>query len=97
MPELIPGDVAIIGNLPAQKVVGVRQAIESVGARLIYPPPYSPDFNPIELVFAKLNALLRKASARTIDDLWQVIANALDAFSTAECANDFAAAGYDHE
>lgn len=97
VPELTPGDVVIMDNLPAHKVGGVRQAIETAGARLIYLPPYSPDFNPIELAFAKLKALLRRAAARTIDDLWQAIADALYTFSPAECANYFAAAGYDHE
>ncbi|PZN92059.1 MAG: IS630 family transposase, partial [Alphaproteobacteria bacterium] len=58
-------------------------------------PPYSPDFNPIENAFSKLKALLRKAAARTNDDLWQVIGESLDAFSPTECANYFAAAGYD--
>jgi len=64
-------------------------------ARLLYLPPYSPDFKPIEMAFAKLKALLRKAAARTIDDLWQAIANILDAFTPDECVNYFAAAGYD--
>ena len=58
-------------------------------------PPYSPDFNPIENAFAKLKALLRKAAARTLDDLWRVIGQSLDAFTPAECANYFQAAGYD--
>jgi transposase len=62
---------------------------------LLYLPPYSPDFNPIELAFAKLKALLRAAAARTVPDLWEAIAAALDAFTPAECRNYFAAAGYD--
>ena len=95
--ELSPGDVVIMDNLPAHKVGGIRQAIEATGARLLYLPPYSPDFNPIEMAFSKLKALLRKAAARTIDDLWQVIADALGAFTPAECNNYFAAAGYDPE
>ena len=95
--ELAPGDVVIMDNLPAHKVGGVRQAIETAGARLLYLPPYSPDFNPIEMAFSKLKALLRKAAARTVDDLWQVIADALDAFTPAECTNYFAAAGYEPE
>jgi transposase len=60
-----PRDIVIMDNLPAHKVHGVRQAIEAAGASLRYPPPYSPDFNPIEMPFAKLNALLRAAAART--------------------------------
>ena len=95
--ELAPGDVVIMDNLPAHKVGGVRQAIEAAGARLLYLPPYSPDFNPIEMAFSKLKALLRKAAARTVDDLWQVIADAIDAFTPEECTNYVAAAGYKPE
>jgi transposase len=80
VPELQPGDVVIMDNLPAHKVVGVRQAIETAGASLKYLPPYSPDFNPIEMAFAKLKSLLRAAQARTIPDLWQAIADALCRF-----------------
>ena len=69
--------------------------IESAGATLRFLPPYSPDFNPIENAFAKLKALLRKAAARTIDDLWRIIGQSLDAFTPQECANYFEAAGYD--
>ena len=65
VPELTPGDVVVIDNLPAHKFGGVRQTIEAAGEQLIHPPPYSPDFNPIDLAFAKLKALLRKAAART--------------------------------
>lgn len=93
--ELTPGDVVIMDNLPAHKVSGVRQAIESAGARLLYLPPYSPDFNPIERAFSKLKAILRKAAARTVEGLWNAIANAIDAFTPDECHNYFAAAGYD--
>jgi len=73
----------------------VRQAIEAAGATLLFLPPYSPDFNPIENAFAKLKALLRKAAERTIDGLWSTIGRLLDAFTQQECANYFAAAGYD--
>jgi transposase len=97
VPELSPGDVVIMDNLPAHKVSGVRQAIEEAGARLLYLPPYSPDFNPIEMAFSKLKATLRKAAARTIDDLWQAIANSLDDFTPTECQNYFTAAGYEPE
>ena len=96
-PELTPGDIVIMDNLPAHKVSGVRQAIEKAGAGLLLLPPYSPDFNPIEMAFAKLKALLRKAAARTIDDLWAVIASCLSQFSPMECRNYFQAAGYDPE
>jgi len=96
VPELTAGDIVIMDNLPAHKVAGVREAIEAAGARLLYLPPYSPDFNPIEKAFAKLKALLRKAAARTIPDLWQAIAEALDVFKAEECRNYFNAAGYDY-
>jgi len=97
VPELKPGDIVIMDNLPAHKVGGVRKAIEDAGAGLLYLPPYSPDFNPIEMAFAKLKALLRKAAARTVDELWQAIAEALEAFTIEECRNYFTAAGYDPE
>ena len=95
VPELKPGDMVVMDNLPAHKVSGVRRAIKTAGATLRYLPPYSPDFNPIELAFAKLKALLRKAAARTVDELWQTIATILDAVTLDECQNYFAAAGYD--
>ena len=82
-------------NLPAHKVAGVRTAIEQAGANLLYLPPYSPDFNPIEMAFSKLKALLRKAAARSVTDLWDVIGQSIDQFNPNECRNYFAAAGYD--
>ena len=69
--------------------------IEAAGAELLYLPPYSPDFNPIENAFAKLKALLRKAAERTVDGLWSAIGRILDPFPPGECANYFTAAGYD--
>jgi transposase len=96
-PELTKGDVVIMDNLPAHKVAGVRPAIEEAGATLLYLPPYSPDFNPIEMAFSKLKALLRKAAARTIPELWDVIADGINQFTQNECKNYFAAAGYDHD
>ena len=95
VPELRPGDVVILDNLGSHKGPHVRAAIEAAGARLLHLPPYSPDFNPIEQAFAKLKALLRKAAERTVGGLWDAIASILDAFTPAECANYFAAAGYD--
>lgn len=94
VPELTPGDIVIMDNLPAHKVKGIRQAIAAAGAELIYLPPYSPDFNPIEMAFSKLKALLRKAAARTIAELWDVIADAIQTITPGECVNYFAAAGY---
>jgi transposase len=93
-PTLQPGDIVVLDNLSAHKVLGVREAIEAVGARLVYLPPYSPDFNPIEQLFAKLKALLRKAAERSIDGLWNRIASLLGAFTPEECANYFRNAGY---
>ncbi|MFP6742208.1 MAG: transposase, partial [Alphaproteobacteria bacterium] len=95
VPELAPGDVVILDNLPAHKVSGVRETLAGAGATLVFLPPYSPDFNPIEQAFAKLKALLRKAAARTVDDLWNAIAEAIEMFTPDECANFFANSGYD--
>ena len=95
VPTLEPGDIVVMDNLPAHKKAAIRNAIESKGATLRYLPPYSPDFNPIENAFAKLKALLRKAEARTRDDLWDAISSALKHFSAQECANYFNAAGYE--
>ena len=97
VPELRPGDVVVMDNLSSHKGPAVRAAIERAGATLRYLPPYSPDFNPIENAFAKLKALLRKAAERTVGALWDRIGIAIDAFTPAECANYFAAAGYDPE
>jgi len=94
VPTLRPGDVVILDNLGAHKSTAVRAAIEAAGASLRFLPPYSPDLNPIENAFAKLKALLRKAAARTIDELWNAIAKAIDTFQPHECANYFSAAGY---
>jgi transposase len=82
-------------NLSSHKGPKVRQAIEAIGASLLYLPPYSPDFNPIENAFAKLKARLRKCAERTVDGLWSTIGNLVDLFTPQECANYFAAAGYD--
>ncbi len=97
VPTLLPNDVVVMDNLPAHRRAGVRDAIEAAGARLRFLPPYSPDFNPIENAFAKLKAILRKVAARTINDLWSAIGNALPLFSPQECANYFTAAGYEPE
>ena len=68
-PTLSPGDIVIMDNLPAHKPLAVRHAIEATGAALHFLPPYSPDFNPIEMAFSKLKAFLKKSAARTVDDL----------------------------
>jgi transposase len=95
VPELRPGDIVIMDNLSSHKGPRIRQMIEAAGGSLLYLPPYSPDFNPIENAFAKLKALLRKAAERSIEGLWTVIGQLLDAFTPNECTNYFAAAGYD--
>jgi transposase len=94
VPTLSKGDIVVMDNLSVHKVDGVAEAIEAAGARVLYLPPYSPDLNPIEQVFAKLKALLRKAKERTIDDLWGRIGKLLDEFSAQECANYLANSGY---
>ena len=94
VPTLRPGDVVILDNLAAHKNAAIRAAIEAAGASLRFLPPYSPDLNPIENAFAKLKANLRKAAARTIDDLRATIAKAIETFTPDECANYFSAAGY---
>ena len=97
VPTLQPGDVVIMDNLPAHKPVAIRHAVEATGAQLRFLPPYSPDFNPIEMAFAKFKATLKKAACRTIPDLWATIATAIDTFSPTECKNYFNAAGYEPE
>ena len=84
-PALRPGDIVVMDNLPAHRVSGVREAIEQAGARLLHLPPYFPDFNPIENAFAKLKTLLRATAARTIPDLWNAIADAINRFTPDEC------------
>lgn len=96
-PTLRPRDVVILDNLPAHKSAAAREAIEATGATMLFLPPYSPDFNPIENAFAKLKALLRKAAARTVPHLWDAIRDALPCFTPDECANYFSAAGYEPE
>lgn len=95
VPELRPGDIVIMDNLSSHKGPRVQELIEAAGASLRYLPPYSPDLNPIENAFAKLKALLRKTAARTLDGLWDAIGRLVDTFTSTECANYFAAAGYD--
>jgi transposase len=94
VPTLKPGDIVIIDNLGSHKGKAVRRAIRSAGAKLFYLPPYSPDLNPIEQVFAKLKTLLRKAAERTVEATWQRIGALLAAFTPQECANYFRNAGY---
>ena len=86
---------SLLDNLPAHKVSGARAAIEAVGARLLFLPPYSPDFNPIEQAFSKIKSILRKAATRTVEALEAAIVIALEAFTLEECANYFTNSGYE--
>jgi transposase len=97
VPALKPGDIVIVDNLGSHKGKAVRRAIRAAGAKLFFLPPYSPDLNPIEQVFAKLKTLLRKAAERTLEATWRRIGALLQAFSPAECANYFANSGYASE
>src|SRR5919112_6191159 len=92
---LKPDDIVVMDNLSSHKLPAIRKAIEAAGARLLYLPPYSPDFNPIEQLFAKLKAALRKAAERSVESLWTAIGHLVDVFTPKECANYFDAAGYD--
>jgi transposase len=94
VPTLGPGDIVIIDNLGSHKGKTVRRAIRAAGARLFFLPPYSPDLNPIEQVFAKLKTLLRKAAERTVEATWKRIGALLAGFTQKECANYFLNAGY---
>jgi transposase len=94
VPTLSPGDVVIMDNLGSHKGADVRKAIRAAGAKLLFLPPYSPDLNPIEQMFAKLKHLLRKAAERTVEDTWQRIGSLLDAFPPHECANYLRNSGY---
>jgi len=94
VPTLKPGDIVIMDNLGSHKGKAVRNAIRAAGAKLLFLPPYSPDLNPIEQVFAKLKQLLRKAAERTVDATWKRIGSLLDAFPSHECANYLRNAGY---
>lgn len=95
-PALSPGQIVLMDNLASHKVAGIREAIEAVGARVLYLPRYSPDFNPIEQLFAKLKSLIRRAAARTLETLWAAVAEALRSIEPLECRNYLAHAGYRH-
>ena len=97
IPELEPGTVVILDNLATHKNAAAAKAIREAGCWFLFLPPYSPDCNPIEMAFSKIKALLMKAAARTVADLWDAIRDAIDAITPTECANYFMAAGYDHE
>ena len=94
VPTLRPGDIVVMDNLSSHKVDGVQKAIEAAGATRVLLPSYSPDLNPIEQLFAKLKAWLRKQARRSVDALWNAIAEALPLFSPQECSNYFTNSGY---
>lgn len=91
---LQPGDIVVMDNLPSHKVAGVADAIRQVGAELVYLPPYSPDLNPIEQVFAKAKTEIRKRKPRTVADTETLCGDALDWFSNTDCQNYIRHAGY---
>jgi transposase len=93
-PTLSPGDIVVMDNLSSHKAAGVREAIEATGAMLVYLPPYSPDLNPIEMVYSKLKWLVRSAGPTTVDKLWRFLGQALDRFPPTECLNYFRHCGY---
>ena len=93
-PTLSPGDVVILDNLGSHKAKAARAAVRTRGAHLIFLPPYSPDLNPIEQVFAKLKHLMRKAQPRDIEATWRKVGQLLDLFAPEECANYLKNSGY---
>jgi transposase len=94
VPTLRPGDIIVLDNLGSHKSQPVRRAIRDAGAHLLFLPPYSPDLNPIEMMFAKLKTLLRKADERSIAAVWHRIGSLLNDFSPAECSDYIRHAGY---
>lgn len=94
-PTLRVGDVVILDNLSSHKSPGAAAALRKVGAWFLFLPPYSPDLNPIEMAFSKLKALIRKAAARTYDQLWAAVGHVCALFTEEECYNYFKAAGYE--
>lgn len=94
-PTLRKGDVIILDNLSSHKSPKAAEILKDIGAWFLFLPPYSPDLNPIEMAFSKLKALIRKAAARTYDDLWHAVGHVCDLFSEEECYNFFKAAGYE--
>jgi len=94
VPTLSAGDIVVMDNLSAHKVAGIAAAIEATGARVLYLPPYSPDLNPIEQLFAKIKALLRKWKERGVEELWKRIGKLLEEVGATECTNYLSNSGY---
>ena len=97
VPTLKPGDIVILDNLGSHKSQSVRMAIRAAGAKLFFLPPYSPDLNPIEQVFAKLKHFMRKAAERSIESIWKRVGNILETFQSVECLNYLKNSGYASE
>lgn len=97
VPTLDPGDIVVLDNLPAHKPIAIREAIERAGAEVRFLPPYSPDFNPIEMAFAKIKALLKRTAARTVHALWDAIRDAINAVTPHDARKFFTACGYEPE
>lgn len=97
LPPLTPGDIVVMDNLPAHKLPAVRKAIEAVGATVMFLPPYSPDFNPIEMAFSKIKTHLRAVAARILPDPWGAIRDAINAVTPKDGRAYFKAAGYEPE
>ena len=97
VPELRHGDVVVMDDLSSHKRLAVRERIEAADASLVFLPPYSPDFNPIEKAFARLKAMLRKAAEQTVSGLWSLIGKVVDFFQLAQCAKYFSSCGYERE
>ena len=93
VPTLQKGDVVVLDNLPAHKVAAAKAAIKERGAWMLFLPPYSPDFNPIELAFSKLKAHMKRLAPRTVDGIWKSAGKILELFSKQECTNFFSASG----
>ena len=94
-PTLSAGETVLMDNVRTHKVAGVKEAIEAKGAHLVYLPPYSPDFDPIEESFSKIKSILRRIAARTVDALEAAVGEALQSVTPQECMNYFASSGYD--
>ena len=94
VPTLNAGNIVVMDNLSSHKAAGVRQAIEAVGARLVYLPPYSPDYNPIEMAYSKLKWLVRSAAQRTVEGLWSLVGRLLNQFPAGECRRYLRHCGY---
>ena len=94
VPTLVPGDVVVMDNLQAHKAAGIKEAIEAAGARLMYLPPYSPDYSPIEPMWSKMKQKLRSIAARTVDGLQIAVSDALQSITTSDCQGFFRHCGY---